>query len=1044
MRGLVLRGCTSAFWYVAALAWFCFVTMTVTLICFRGVKSSGIGNAIQFNDVPLLRHFDKKYHDYYSWTLRGGLALGAILLAGCWGCCRLGNPCSRGWMRRLSRSQRGALVWIAALLLFLGGSLSNNRPDGFDTTATLLETFASSSSDSSGSSDASDSSVLADASNTKATVLAPLGWVDWAALVGLAVCGWLMPPVIFALLSRSRPADVSRLRVPQPTSFTIRNAMLYLLGSAAVMLYALRDHLKFWDPEKNGGYDYRPFFREGEIPQANLVLYSTSLLFASLAALGACFVVGLFRLTLKRDAARSMAADAPSGEEGRHVSVLAALVWGGVLIIPWQVKLLPEITAERGWIMPVATLLGSAVALIPLIHISWLLLTWDFQRRALARLARHPEKVPFLPRRSELALWSFVLFAVYPLLRILRVAGVVVLYFVTTLSCGAVIAGLTWFAIKADDVFNFEDWRGMLRSGLFPFLQVAFALLCGCFAYIVLRRIGVLVAVLLARKAQKPAPADVGQVPNPPEVPGAARIPMRRIVRFAACAAAAASLAFASWPFWGWNGVRENVFTRVCEYNNRHRFELNFLHWLFDFDRDGYAAVLHGADPGDFDSSAQPGHLDPPRDDNAVPMDSFTVADAAKARALPNILFIFLEGVTPTSISAYGKRTVKGTPNIDSVARDGTIFMQARCFYPSTWDGWFSTVTGRFLRIQEMDMSRPFGDRYSRYNNLYKVLRQPGISINRWCHMNCPPYYHSLVPEDMASTAWMPNFDSDISGADEERGIWRGDKRNQRILAFLDSLKPGDRFFAIEHMADTHFPWREIRELEWASADAYLHNGQRNRLYSNYFQNITRMDRQVGELLQKLKQKKLYDNTIIIIMSDHGCQWWEHEHMYYVSHLYDQSLLIPAIVKIPGISGGRRVYDPVLQVDILPTIMELAGIRQVQPRDDYPLPGRSLMPLIRDTATAAQKEAYRERDVPLTTHYDKLGVISQFRHKLIFNRPLGTYKLFDLEKDPMEMVNIVDDKPELLKEMLGKLRFLMRQNPAIIGGIQPSAAWRNR
>ena len=150
-------------------------------------------------------------------------------------------------------------------------------------------------------------------------------------------------------------------------------------------------------------------------------------------------------------------------------------------------------------------------------------------------------------------------------------------------------------------------------------------------------------------------------------------------------------------------------------------------------------------------------------------MDSFAVADLAKARSLPNILFVFLEGVTPTSISAYGKRTVRGTPNIDSVARDGTMFMQARCFYPSTWDGWFSTLTGRFLRVQEMDMSRPFGDRYSRYSNLYKVLRLTGI--NRWCHMNCPPYYKSLVPEDMYPTAWMPDFDSEISGA--KTNLWK-------------------------------------------------------------------------------------------------------------------------------------------------------------------------------------------------------------------------------------------------------------------------------
>ena len=55
--------------------------------------------------------------------------------------------------------------------------------------------------------------------------------------------------------------------------------------------------------------------------------------------------------------------------------------------------------------------------------------------------------------------------------------------------------------------------------------------------------------------------------------------------------------------------------------------------------------------------------------------------------------------------------------------------------------------------------------------------------------------------------------------------------------------------------------------------------------------------------------------------------------------------------------------------------------------------------------------------MPLYTHFDKIGVLSRFRHKLIFNRVARTYTLFDLEKDPMEMVNLADDEPELLQDM---------------------------
>jgi arylsulfatase A-like enzyme len=252
-------------------------------------------------------------------------------------------------------------------------------------------------------------------------------------------------------------------------------------------------------------------------------------------------------------------------------------------------------------------------------------------------------------------------------------------------------------------------------------------------------------------------------------------------------------------------------------------------------------------------------------------------------------------------------------------------------------------------------------------------------------------------------------------------------------------------------MSDTHFPWERTslnraRELGFPNglkvyeADAVLPSGQRNETYARYLQTITRMDAQVGEILDKLKEKGLYDDTLIVIVSDHGCQWWEHEHMYYVGHLYEQSLHVPMMIKAPGFPKGKVADAPVMQFDILPTLMEIAGIEQVHPRDDYPLPGRSLTPLMRGDTSQEHDASYRQRDLILTTHYDTIGVIHQFRHKLVFDRPSGTYWLFDLERDPGETNNLVDSEPELLEEMIGRLREMAAQNPAMIGRIRASEA----
>jgi arylsulfatase A-like enzyme len=1040
-------------WHLMGLLWFAQVLLAAAVIVFRSVKTAGIAAAIQFDDVPILRAFDTGYADLYLGLVGGGVATAAVFIGMAWRGCRLGNPLSRERRRQWDRGEWSAVAGIGWFVVFTAATLVACRPLGDETAAGGVHAIS---------------------------------WVDWLAVASLAACAWLLPGIIAQSLRSAKPAVVPELRRPISTSLVLRNGMAYLLCAGAVLIYALKDHGKFWDTQANGGFDYRPFFRDGEIASANLVLYSTSALFAAIAAIGACAVISVFRSAVALDEKRGQDSFRPEAapshavlsaemspdpfsrdDAGRAISLLSAFAWSAMLSLPWQIKIWPEIAAERGWILPAVTLVFIGVAILPMLVVSRLAMLWDFERRAGRR--RERDLVPklqlgnecvFVPRRSELAVWNFVLFPVYPLIRWARAGGATLLFAVISLASGAAIVAATWAANKADAWYTFDDWQGMLKSGQFPFLQVAFSLLCACFAYVLLRR---LVLLVKAEDGMKSSRLSAFRLP-----PSAFRF-AAAVARPVVLLLVLASLVAASWPFWGWKKVSENTFTRLSEYSNRHIFELTFLHWLFDFDRDGYAAVLHGADPDDFDATVLPAYLDPPRDDNAVPIDRFAIADRSKAREFPNLVILFLEGVTPKSISAYGQRQVVGTPHMDAIAREGTVFTQARCFYPSTWDAWFSIVSGRYLRVKEFDMSRPFGNRYSRYNNLYRVLALAGV--NRWCHADTPPYLSLLVSEQLRKskkTAWMPNFDSSVSTEDEQQGVWRGDKRNERMLKFLDDLKPGDKFFLCEHMSDTHFPWKSIKGLEWASDDAVLHNGARDGNYSNYFQTITRMDQQVGRLVRKLKDKGLYDNTAIVIVSDHGCQWWEHEHMYYVSHLYDQCLLVPMIVRLPpgSIAGRKRGQDsfrgrdaaaisprhrekspdpfsvrkvdtPVLQLDLLATFMELAGVKHANPRDDYPLPSRSLLPLMTGTATPQQIATYRDRDVPLTTHHAaKLGVLAGSRYKLIFHRPSGTYKLFDLKNDPREMVNLVDDRPDLLQDMLEKLRRLIRENPAIIGGIK--------
>lgn len=945
-------------WYLAALAACGMAGVNGLLLGYRVVEHSTIGKFIQSDDIPLLHYVETHYAKLY-WTQAG--CAGFLLLALLAG------------YRTVRSSWTG---WTWAGLTFFGAGL-----------ASYAQRFVKPESG-------------------PVTLHAPnaLDWL-WVAALGLAAsCGAAALARRLRGVVQPEPAVLARGRwIPA------RVAVLYLLGCIAVLTYALMDHLGFWSSAKNGGYNYRQFFEPGELGYADLVLYSTSWLFASLAALSAAAGVALFWLAEQR-------LREPDGSEGLRAALLGA-VWSGATMLPWLAKMLPEIRGEGAWILPVGLCGATFAAVVPLLAVSLVTLRLDLDGAA----AEHPAST-VRAAGGDRALAAFVLFPFYPLIRMARpprtwrpwVSLVALL-----LVCGLAVAGFTWGIDWADRNYDLDDWRKMLKSGLFPCLRVLAALACAAWVYLAFRRV---VEPWFRAEPEEPA----------------AKWPNR--IRYAAVALACAGILGASWPFWGWQRVPQNVFARLAEFSKRHEFELGFLHWMGDFDGDGYAAWLNGADLDESNPTVQAGGLFKPV---AVPLipDVVEVVDPEKSVRFPSVVVLWLEGVAPRLLSCYGQRKlpegVLATPHMDALAADGTRFAHARCVYPSTWDGWYMTQAGRFLRVLEMDNSKPFGETYARHNNLLKILKLAGVT--RYAHADTVPFVDLFVPERYREE----NFEKDLnSEPDSKLEIMRGDKRTDRLVRFIESLEPGEKFFLCEHMTDTHFPWKRTSlkraqelgfpdGLEFCEADAIV-DGVKNDKLARHCQTVTRMDGQIGRIVKALKDRGLYDETLILIVSDHGCQWFEHEHMYYVSHLYEQSLRIPMILKVPGMPRGLVCETPVLQTDLIPTFLELAGMRIAPPAK--PLDGLSLVPFLRGVSDV-DDAPYRKRNLILTTHYDTLGVVRAFRDKMIFDRPTGTYCIFDIESDPMEKHNLVDTRPELKDELLELLREMQKKHPEFLGGI---------
>jgi len=1024
-----------SFWHLVSVIWLLVVLTIGALTSFRAVKNSGMAQLFQLDDVPLLWYLKINYGTFV-WS---GVALGVLFLVAMVALRRRfqgGNGSLDANPPKIEFPRTAHGIWLLiCVALFVGIGLFECRYHFAPNTGRLDVPSAE-----------------------------PMAW----ALVALvAVIAWLMTCVIPAATGeqdspgRANPGG----RVPLGT----RLGVTYLLGGASVLIYALWEHREFWNPEANGGYIYAPFFREGEAADANVILYSTSILFATIIALVG--VVGYVSLWLASRSGRRTKSPM-TVVDCRRQALLAAMLWTATLGVPWQIKILGEINAEKGWILPALLLVFCLAALWPMAMVSSLMLKRDFDSARQADRARKGAAASNdYPRRSELAFWTLLLFPVYPYIRWLGGWTARWRYLFLMGTAAVMIGGLTWLFIWLEYLFDFDDWRGMLETAQFPFLRVMMSLLGAYFTYLVVRSVWIRLGIWTKRLRRNSGPADNDGEPLSPEGHEAAREfpnPTRgvrlvgRLARAMILLLVLAALVGASWPFWGWRGISKNTFARTFEFSDRHEFELLFLHWVFDFDRDGYSSVLHGADPDDFDRYMIPGYTTP-IEPKEIPDDWFEIQHADRAREFPNLMILYLEGVVPRAISAYGQRQLpdglQATRHIDSVAAEGTIFRQARCIYPSTWDSWVAVNSGRFMRTISLDVSLSYKGRYTRFNNMYKVLRLAGV--DRWCHADTNPYYTLSVPDDFHAPDDPPwqsgdQFDSNVTGEEFQRGVTRGDKRAQRIVDFLDDIKPGEKFFACEHFNDTHFPWERTpleraKELGFPEgirpyeADARLPNGQKHDRISRYYHTITRTDAQIGQILDKLKERGLYDNTMIVFVGDHGCQWWEHEHCYYVAHLYEQCIRVPMIVRIPGVPSGGIRDEPVLQTDILATVMEWAGVVQADPSEAYPLNSNSLLPLMQDRASgSAGGERVRalvdrlwNRDVVLLTHYDMFGVLHNARYKLIFDRPSGTYFLFDIVEDPEELVNLADDRPKLLEEMLGRLAELLQRHPSVAGGVFP-------
>lgn len=175
------------------------------------------------------------------------------------------------------------------------------------------------------------------------------------------------------------------------------------------------------------------------------------------------------------------------------------------------------------------------------------------------------------------------------------------------------------------------------------------------------------------------------------------------------------------------------------------------------------------------------------------------------------------------------------------------------------------------------------------------------------------------------------------------------------------------------------------------------------RYMQDYLACVQGVDDSVGQMLDYLKKNSLLDNTIVMYTADNG--WYMGElGLYDKRFMYEPGLRTPLLVRGPGVKAGSVPTAMVANIDLAPTMLDLAGV----PVPDF-MQGRSLKSILAGESPADWRNSVYYRYYHSPGHHNTQAHfgVRTLTHKLIYYWNKETYELFDLQKDPAEQNNLL-------------------------------------
>ena len=444
-------------------------------------------------------------------------------------------------------------------------------------------------------------------------------------------------------------------------------------------------------------------------------------------------------------------------------------------------------------------------------------------------------------------------------------------------------------------------------------------------------------------------------------------------------------------------------------------------------------------------------------------MNKPTAADTATpspatAPARPNVLVIMYDQIAASALRCYGNPTTK-TPNIDRLAAEGVVFDNAYCNSPlctparyCLMTGQLPTQTGGYDNAAYLPSTVPTVAHYLRAAGYRTVLSGK-------MHFVGPDQLHGfeerrttdIYPADFGWTPDWTRFDeridwwyhnmSSVTGAGvaevTNQLLYDDEVGNNAIRALHDAARADDGrpFFMVASFTHPHDPYVTRRQY-WDlyegvdiplprvglaeephphtkrlmhvsdMANATITEDDVRRARRAYYGNVSYVDDWTGRLLATLDALHLRNDTVVMLVADHGDLLGEHG-LWYKMSFFEDAVRIPLVVHAPARFAAGRVAAPVSLVDVLPTLADLAGA----PAPVQPLAGVSLVPLLNQANTPSAVEATERTVLGEYMAEGSIAPVVMLRRgewKFIHS-PVDPDQLFHLASDPDEVHNLAQD-----------------------------------